>query len=351
MVLTNQVIVIILGLLLLIGFAFFISKLMRDPTNKGKEIGLIFSELIVKYPMSWFFMFLALLNLSEAILAAGFAASEVSPLARMLTHSTMAALSIFAGLVWTKEITGLADAFKQRSFWDVLISLGLVLITTVLSLGTPLLNLIVIANNLQQVEQLNLFFHRVFVLFGLMSTRSFMAELYSLGLPLNYNPLVSTSGVLIASIGVTFFHILLVCWETLKLARSKRESTKHALTNDLGGDPKDKDKDKSKDGDKDKSKDKDTPFEEIISKILKFVGLSDDEVKNKAKSAYKVITALESDRQIKISETFGNLLLQTDKFSGTTDQKKALIDEILATFKKGPSKGGLGMQINPPKKS
>lgn len=357
MVLTNQVIILLLGVGFIVALAFLIGKLMKDPKNKGKEIGLIIGELMIAYPMSWFFSFLLAINVAEAILAASFASSEVSPLARMLMHSVMGLLSVFAGLVWIKEINNFASAIKARSITDAFISIGLVAITFFLTFFTPLLNLIVIANNLNQITHVSLLWHRLLATMHIRTMRSYHAEVYGNGFDIaTYSSFQALDGIMIATIGGTIVHILLVVWEALKIARSRRESTRDVLNSDQATDPK-KEEPKKEESKKDEEKPKEKKEEDkegatssTLTKIFKFLGYQDDHLESIKKSALKVISnsELKMENQAEIAKTLGNLLLEIEgwkaKGKDTTD-KKALDDKIISALRKSPRQGGLGMTL------
>ena len=352
MVITNQLIFIFLALLFVAGVLILIIKMMRDPKNKGKEFGQIVLEMVLLYPKSIFLGMLLWFGIAEAFLAASSDHSDVSPIARMMTHSGMAILAFFAGTVWIKEMTELGEALKSRNAWDIVISLGLVLITSGLTIGTPVANLIVIANNLGETDALVLFWHRVQVACGLRSIRVYMAELYSMGKPLDYNALSGLSGAMLASVFVTVVTLALIVWEALKIARSNRESTKATLRNDLGSDPKDDKKDAKKDDKKDAKKDdqaKDAPTKELLELLFKFVGLTGEDIKSKKNVAYEILSSKPEEVQLKIMGALGELAQEVAGFSGSTSEKQALVDKIVGQIKKGPGKGGLGMTLNPSK--
>lgn len=351
--LTNQVIGIIIGIAILIALGFLIAKLMKNPQNKGKELGLIVGELMIAYPMTWFFGFILFITLAEAFLAASLSSETASPLARIMMHTGMGLLSVFAAMVWIKELHNLGSDVKAKEYKDASISFGLMVITGFLTFFTPLLNLVVIANNLDQIQHLTLLVQRFTPWIPL---RTYYAGVYSAGFDVaTYNPLQAMNDVMIATVGGTIVHIMLIIWEGLKIARSKRESTKSVLNSDNTKDPekpaadKDKDKDPGDEKDKDKDKDKVKPLEGSISRALGFLGYSGQELTSKVATAVKV-HASQTDPTVSatIGVSFGNLTVEIKKWKAEgskPEAKKAIQEKIIETFRKAPKQGGLAMTV------
>lgn len=355
MVLTNQVIGIFIGVAILIALGFFIAKLMKNPKNQGKEMGLVIGELMIAYPMTWFFGFILMITLAEAFLAASLSSPTASPLARIMMHTGMGLLSVFAAMVWIKELHNIGSDLKSREYKDAFISLGLMCITGFLTFFTPILNLVVIANNLQQIDHVSLLMQRIS---PFTSLRTYYANVYAAGFDVStYNPMQAMNDVMLATIGGTIVHILLIVWEALKIMRSKRESTRGVLNSDNYRDPQ-----KPQEGaDKKPSKDvpappadtgdteKERPFETVAKKALAFLGYTDSELHQKLKTAIKIhLNQTDPAISAAIGVAFGDISinLRSWKSSGSKEsEKKAIQDQIVETFRKSPSKGGLAMTV------
>jgi hypothetical protein len=359
MVITNQVIVTLLGLLLLTVIFYFILGLSKKPQNKGKEIGLIIGELMVMFPMSWFLFFILVFTIAEGLLAGGFATQDVAPISRIMMHTGMGLLSVFTGMIWVKEFVNFGQALGALDFKAAIPRFFTSGITFFLTFLTPVLNLIVIAGNLKQADHLALFFARFANFFALRSTRSYHAEVYARGFDVNtYSPIWDMDPVMLASTGGVTVHILLIFYEALKIISSRKESTRDALNRDMSEDPKtdqtdpkgnqaDPKPEKSKPG-------KDEPIANTLKKVFKFLNLTDDDVNAKIASGEKLIRSYAADDaiQVAIGKSLGELILDIEAWKSKgkdKDERAKLTSKVLETLKKGPRAGGLGMTINPPK--
>jgi hypothetical protein len=330
--------------------------------NKGKEIGKVLLELQMKYPISAFYIFLILLNFAEAYLAMAIIDDQVNPVARMITHVTIALISISAGIVWTKEVMNLWNAFKKPiSAKNIFLSSGLVFITTAFSLGLPIVNLFILANGFNQSVQLAIFWKW---LWSFSDKTGYFQMLADYGLPLTYSPWQAMSPVMCASFLVTIVHIGIVFWESFKAARINDTHMQAALNNDLedktappkkDGDKKDE-KDSKDDKKDDKPKDDLPSFERLIKQMLEYAGADDDEVTSKVDKAKKMKTSLTIDQQNTIGKHLADLRLAIDKLDNRKKEKTitdsdyerdkaALVEQIKTQLKKGPSHGGLGMEM------
>lgn len=341
-------------------FAAFIALLIVVARmNKDKEVGKVFLAWMIKYPISVFFVFLGFLNLAEAGLAASASETTNVPV-RFFTHLTIGLVSLAAGLVWVKEATNLKRSFwvKPFSFSRVFASFVTFSVASVFTIGLPIVNMLIIANGMRQIRQLELFNSWLFD-----DKIDYLLKLSEYGLPPTFSPFQSISPAMLATICATFVHIGLVVWEAAKAALITDPSVRDALYDDMQ-EPKKEDKkkdekkeEKKEDAPKEEKKEEKTkkqPFQTTAERIISYLGYDAKEVAEKVNKIMTIKSSFTEEQQIKVGEAFSIIRLEIEsnekKFSDkdiTEDQynreKSKIQSKIVNDLAKGPGNGGVGL--------
>lgn len=376
----NQLMSMLIGVVLIVGLIGLLVYLKTRPENKGRELGKVILEQFRKYPLSIFLYVDMLFMIAEGGFAASIGDHLINPLFRFSGHMGLAFLSLVAALYFPIEarrffqcfdIIPWAEKGKGKNLKHLPVRLPLITLILVLTVLLPWVNAAIIANGIHQFTEFKL---AMSSLTPWISQDDMLVRLIMAGKSPLYSPWAEMSYPMIACLGITWTHMVLIAWKSFKLMDSSDPVTQKAYA-DYDAPPdkdKNKDKDKSKDKNKDKDKDKDAAddesdttkkkprgTEEVLRILFEFVGFKDKELDNKVRRFVSSIDQLDDAEQISVAQrmaplsfTASSIIKDLEAAADNSsrrreleEKKKAHVKTIQDTFAKARNKGGIGMNM------
>ena len=336
---------ILLGVAVIVLFGVYCYLLVR---KHKKPIGELLAWQAVKENESIFVLGMIFACVAESISAAtvyapveGIIHSNI--FSKILQHLFIGFIGIIGSLTFFKEIGSIFE--KGIGAYSVAIRVVIVFVLGVMAIGSPIMNLILMAGNLKQETDMNLWFY------SFVASHEEQVRLYVLyGKDATWSPWAALQPSIKTSIGVSFFHTIIALLEGLNNLRSKERRSLFFTA------PKDKEKDKEKEKDKDTTEENDESTKEIRSNIeflLKRLNYKDSGLANVTKAALKVLTGItEPAKEAELTIDVAKLVTEcgvVDRKTYANDDvkknaKKKLDEQIITLFgKKAPE--GFGMKV------
>jgi hypothetical protein len=347
--------IMVAGLLGVVSY-FGYQKAKKDPENAGLEPGVILVRSFIKYSLTYFIVFQASAMLAEAALLGSVQEENMNVAARMGSHIAMAMVGAFGAFAMTKYFGSFISVITTKrplGIWLGLASTTFMLsgVSLVLTIGSPIYNLMAMTNALHQGVQLEVWWASFQVGLG-FKPQAYLDYVIALNkLPANYAPYDSLKTGMVTSLGLTAFHILITFWEilTVLMLALTHKGVNHALLGnlfDLVVDAPAKDS-KAKDDAKDK-KPKDDITEEarkakdLIGKLLTYAELDKDVVASFSEKLFPYIhdKSTQQNTVANLAEAM-DLLVKYESARNSSPQAKAGLRTQFQALVTKWTKGGL----------
>lgn len=321
------------GMALLMWRMYHVAK--SDPELQGLEPAALLGKSFIKYNLTYLMGLQLCALISEAALLGSVVDEKTNVAVRMFLHLVMAGISTIATFGLVKSFGEFVYALTQFNTRPVGQSLGLIfanafltLIGVFFAMGAPIYNMLALANALQNTVQLDVFLAALQVQLGWEPQAYLDYTIRVNRLPVDYAPFASLHSAMVSSLGITFFHLILTCWEivyTLKLALESKSLLDTILNRTLGvKDGKEKEKEKGKEKGKDKKENKKDGKSQLEG-VLKFVGLSEKDVDKWTEKLLLYIDESTNDQKV-VAERIvrlGALHFQVDSLNTGNSKKSA----------------------------
>lgn len=351
----NILIVTVLGLLVIAGLGFYLHKLNKKYPNM--KLGAILSAMGVDHNETFMIVIMVAIYIAEAVVASTITISgeaPPSPLGRFLFHMGISFLGAVCGITAWRDI---ATCFKPNYPARYRIPhIGATLAVLVASLWLPVFNTSLIAANLGQDIQYELY------LMDWYRTDNSMRNIYeAYGYPPNYYPWGNMLAMMKVSIGGLYVHALIIIIEGLRnMASPARQDMLFKSFDELAeqeGRKDDKKKDEKKD-DKKKDEGEETEARKYLNSNIEFLltrwGYSKDELPKMVNLAVRALDGIKDNGSklailTSIQECVTDAKRADGKAAGAKTDKEILA-EIKRIFSSSPresnkSKMGLGITL------
>ncbi len=342
--------------------------------HPGLEPGKIIMLYMTKYNISFFMGLCIVMNLAEAMMAASLISTEeqfkLSFVARYLTHLSLSVASIGGAFTIFKEWAVWRSTFSSRKSFRpskfVFRSLR-VLIATSAAFLLPILNMYIISNGLQETAHLKLLLESINFL-DLDNSR-YIYLLAKNGLTIDYEPWDNVSYPMIATVGVTFTHLITIAWEGLTLtdiddpdfqaAFHIHQSPSPAAPANNATPPDPNATNANQQASPQNAPNPSNPYEESMVELLRFYGLDDSQIKGRLDQARTSLNSQDDATRIAIGSLFAGLEKEYKAFSAAcdngsltgqakTDRENQIIAKIASTFA-GSIRNNKGLGISLPR--
>lgn len=328
--------IIILSLAMVIALIWWASATMKK--HPEMTFGDMMNAMLIKQKLSIFIISVILLNISEAIMAASITPlgeTPINPLARLLSHSMVALVSILCGL---KMPTSFKEIFNSEK--RIAVSVFIFILTVVGTFTLPYINVYLIASGLKQMQLLNLY------TLSLNPLNNMPAYYQSIGLPAQFSPLGAMQYPMVVSVAIYYVHVFLVVLDGAYIIHNKPKPKTIEVK-----DGKKSDTDKKPESEKSQD-----PIRKLINRYSNN-NLAQDVVDSKIKQAHAIHDGLNAVNKSKLSSNIASMMNKVEQFDRdssnlSSDEKKEaklkLRKEIRDFFAQS-TKDGAGFGITLPK--
>lgn len=336
-------IVFALGIFVLFGwYCYILVKTHKRP------LGELLTWQAIKHNESIFVMMMIVACVAEGISAATVLAPGLiaaNPIARVSSHLFISFAGIIGSMTLFKDTAQVlfpgADGVSRFFQFVVVIFL------TILALGSPLLNLILMAGNLKQELEFELFY---FHLNPLTTGEEWQSVLEYYGKDKHWSAWAALEPNLKVSVGITFLHFIIAGLEGARSMSTPKR--REELMKPIEDKPKEEEnKDKSKDKDKDKDE---SGMQKNLAILLKFFGqYGADDIEKLSGDAYNVLHKIsDTSMKAKMGIRISTLVQESVSLKDSKDDKKIkdLKEKIRNLFggsksEKDYNKSGFGITL------
>lgn len=355
----NNSVALILGLITLSGIGWWMYKLKKN--NPDMKLGELLASWAVDETETIMMTVVLAMFLFSAILAATLQPPGENPpnvLARLGIHLVIS----FAGMACT--LTAVRDAatvFKkdidniQRVF-----SIFIFILVTGISMGVPLLNLILIAAGLGEDLRVQLF-----LIDWLRSENTYQIALANAGLSKDFNSWNAMSYLLKAEAVATIIHYLLTILEAFRnIADPARRKMLLDRKSGFGIKSEDKEKDKEKEEKKEKKSSDPVPMpaeerqinaaQDNIKFLLIRFKYEGDELTKQIKNAWERLDKMDDNFKFKLGARIATAVTKLKTYDKSSEKSSKEYADIMKSIRKlfegklsesDPDKRGLGISL------
>lgn len=347
---SEQTVIALVISLLVAGVLYFESK------KKKLELGVLIQHYLAFYSVSITMALVLLIAVTEG----GWAGSivpegeiPVNPVFRTIGHVTLQLFSVMCAIVFVRDWKTFFKTFLDiRKDWPGVINKILFRFASLFIMGygalyIPWWNLMLIANGLNEIEQLELYWASMIPYPLGYSTAEYMVLLASKGLPRDYNAFQEMSYSMAASTVLYHVHIVLILLEglwsndTLKTPKPAAQQQPTSGGTPPGGTP--------------PNNNNNSVLMNHVKDILKFYGLDDDEIDNRITQANATLRNKSAAELVAILQPFAALVGKVKEVTQLPDgpekdtKAKDLRNDIKDKFAASPRNNGLGISLPAPK--
>lgn len=350
----NDVIALILGSVAIVGFGLWAWYLTK---KHNKPIGEILATLAVKGSESYFVVFVILIFVMEALVAATLTPpgeNAPNPLARWGSHMLISMGGAIASVTFTRDVAAIFE--KGIDGVDRFVRFCIVFIVFGLAFGIPIGNIMLIAAGAGEDLQLQLYSYanNPFV-----SNEEWQQALSFYELPHNYSAWGGMSYILKTTVILTGIHVTVSILEALRNMSSKERRGMIFGTKEQEKEREKKEEDKKDEKKDDKKEDKkEEPLEVNLKHLLRRMGYDEkDELDKMIKLAStKLYSIKDRDLQAHMAIRLGKLVNESRDIDDISDDNKkqrekgALRKRIREFFSNSPKESdknemGLGISL------
>jgi hypothetical protein len=236
--------------------------------------------------------------------------------AKIMQHLFISVAGIIGSLTFFKEIGSIFE--KGIGTYSVAVRIVIVFVLGTMAIGSPIMNLVLMAGNLKQEVDMNLWFY------SFVASQDEEVRLYTLyGKDATWSPWAALQPSIKTSIGVSFFHTIIAFLEGLNNMRDKeRRGLFFTPAKDK------KPKEESAPAATEAADESTKEIEANIQFLLKRLNYKDNTLANVTKAATKVMMnitdpAKEADLTIKVAQLVTDCKQTDNKTFANDDAKKA----------------------------
>lgn len=350
----NNVTAIVFSIVIIGMFSLYCFLLVKQ---HKRPLGELLTWQAIKHNESIFVLMMIGACIAEGISAATVLAPGLipsNPLARIVGHFFISFAGILGALTLFKDTAQIVISGSDG--WSRFFQFLVVGFIIVLTFGSPILNLVLMAGNLKQEAELSMYLYSFRA-----SPEGWARALAVYGYDSNWSAWAALEPNIKVSVVITFLHFVIA---GLEGARSMSTAERRAeLMTSMDKKKEEEKKDESKDK-KEEAKSKAEAGKPQLEKLLKFYGYEDSELQSKLEAAYSILAGItDTSKQGKIGIRSVQLVDKIAKIKDTRyssegakkDAEDKLKEEIKVFFGNShkiedPAKAGLSTTLKSIKK-
>lgn len=262
-------------------------KAKKDPELKGLEPGVLLARAVIKYNFTYLLGLQLAALIVEAALLGSVQDLRTNISVRMSLHMIIAAISLVGAFGLSKYAGMFFNAFNPANKMSVGTQMGIIATTGTLAfvmwflaIGSPIVNMLAMANAVHNVGQLECFWVMLKVKFWGLDPSFLVGVIQENHYPPDFSPFANLHPAMMSSCMITIFHILVIFVEIVLalLLILTRKGIQHAVLGQMFDVPvveKEEKEDKKEDEDKKEKKEKKVKAHDHITKALTFLGIPD----------------------------------------------------------------------------
>lgn len=274
----NNITTMIFAVVIIAMFSLYCHLLVKQ---HKRPLGELLTWQAIKHNESIFVLMMIGACIAEGISAATVLAPGLipsNPLARTAGHFFISFAGILGALTLFKDTAQIAVSGSDgwSRFFQALV-VGFIIILT---FGSPLLNLVLMAGNLKQEAELSMYLYSFKA-----SPEDWTRALTAYGYDKNWSAWAALEPNLKVSVVITFLHFVIAGLEGARsMSTKERRAELMILTS-----PKSEKDDKKDDKKEDKKEDKPAPGKPNLRKLLEYYGYTGADLDSKLEASYKIL--------------------------------------------------------------
>jgi len=334
----------------------------------GESLFDVVNGLFKRQKLSIIMAVIIILNLAEAMMAASLVLSSqkysLNLVARFIGHISISAASLACALLIGDTMKHLIQAIKGLNFGATLLRLFRLTIVVGFAFLLPVFNAAIISNGLHETASCRLWLASI----NPFSSQGYYMYLLAKGNPaigpgpltIQYEPWDSLSYPMVTTLGITIIHIVFLLLD-LTFVSDMHDASKASNEKEEAKGEKEEAKTGAKgeegEGEKDTEVKTSNAFEEGLVKVMKFYGLSGDQLKTKYAACQKIIVAQSPGNSSGIADRVHSTLVLIEAFekanydaAKAATERNKILEAIKKMFEASPANGlGFGISLPKPK--